>query len=86
MTKIKAAHEKRGKGSIRVYDNQFNAGDGREVTIVWEYSNWAEFDDDDGGIKKYYEEINGEGSWDNAMDEWTEITESIKSQVWKHDL
>ncbi len=86
MTKVKAAHAKKGKESISVYDNQFNAGDGREVAIVWEFSKWADLDDDDGGIKKEYEEINGEGSWDNAMDEWTEITDSIKSQVWEHDV
>lgn len=86
MTKIKAAYTKKGEGILRVYDNQFNAGDGREVTIVWEFNKWAELDDDDDGIKKEYEEINGEGSWDNAMDEWSEITVSIKSQVWEHGV
>ena len=30
-----------------------------------------------------YEEINGEGTWQNAMDEWNEITESIVRQMWK---
>lgn len=86
MKKIKEAYKKKGDGNIHVYDNQFNAGDGRDVAILWAFSSWAEFDDDDGGIKKFYEEINGEGSWENAMDEWTEISVSINSQVWEHGV
>lgn len=86
MTKIKAAYVKKGEGNLNVYDTQFNANDGRDVALVWGLKNWAELDDDDEGIKKEYEEINGEGSWDNAMDEWSEITVSIKSQVWEHDV
>ena len=83
MSKIKEAHKKKNNDNIMVYNNRFNAGDGRDVAIVWGFNKWAELDDDDGGIKKTYEEINGEGSWENAMDEWTEITEKINSQVWE---
>ena len=86
MTKIQAASAKKGEGNIKVYNNQFVTDDGREVVIVWDYKNWAAFDEEGGGIKKEFEEINGEGSWENAMDEWTEITESIKRQVWEHDV
>ena len=82
MLKIKEAHEKKADGSILIYENQFNGNDGREIAIVWPFNKWAELDIDNGGIKKVYEEINGEGSWQNAMDEWTEITESINSHVW----
>ena len=83
IAKIKAAFEKRGEGDMQVYYNQFNEDDGRDVAIVWGMKNWTEMDKDDDGIKKYYEEINGEGSWTNAMDDWEEIVQSMKSQLWK---
>lgn len=83
LTKIKAAFAKKGDGSMHIYDNQFNENNGRDIAIVWGLKNWAEFDNEDASIKKEYEEINGEGTWQNAMDEWSEITESIVSQVWR---
>ena len=86
MTKIQAAYVKKGSRNISVYNNQFVSDDGREVCVVWDYKNWAAFDEDGGGIKKEFEEINGEGSWENALDEWEEITESVKRQVWEHDV
>lgn len=83
VTKIKAAFEKKGEGNMNIYENQFNEGNGRGVAIVWAMDNYTEMDKDNGGIKKEYEEINGEGSWANAMDEWQEIIENMSSQLWK---
>lgn len=83
MIKIKEAHEKKGEDSVLIYDNQFYGNDGRDIAIVWPFNKWADLDIDTGGIKTVYEEINGEGSWQDAMDEWTEITESINSHVWE---
>lgn len=83
VTKIKEAFEKKGEGNMHIYDNQFNENNGRDVAIVWGMNTWAERDKDNGGIKKEYEEINGEGSWQNAMDEWEEFTESMTRQMWK---
>ena len=85
MSKIKAAYAKKG-ANISVYNNQFPTDDGREIVIVWDYSSWAGFDDEGRGIKKDFEEINGEGSWDNMLEEWNEITENIVRQVWEHDV
>lgn len=82
MTKVKKAHEKKGD-NLSIYDNQFNEDNGRDVAIVWPFDKWSEFDKDEDGIKKYYEEIYGEGSWENALDDWSEFTVSIKSQVWR---
>lgn len=83
MNKIKAAFEKKGEGTMQIYDNQFNESNGRDIAIVWGMKNWAELDNEDASIKKEFEEVHGEGTWQNAMDEWTEITESIVSQLWK---
>ena len=84
--KIKKAFEKRADDNLLVYENQFDANDGRSIAFVWTLNSWAELDEDDGGIKKDYEEINGEGSWKNAMDEWRAIVKSIKSEVWEIDI
>lgn len=83
MTKIKGAFEKKGDGHMHVYENQFGENDGRDIAVVWGLNSWAEMDKEDSSIKEDYEEINGEGSWNNAMDEWNEITESIVRQMWK---
>jgi hypothetical protein len=85
MTKIKAAYEKKGTDNIGVYDNQFYANDGREVVIVWDSQSWSEFDDNN-SIKKEYEEVHGEGSWQSMLDEWNDIVVSINSQVWRHNV
>ena len=83
IEKVKKAHEKKGDGNFSVYNNQFTDGLGRDVAIVWEFNNWTEMDDDDGGIKKSFEEIYGEGSWVNALKDWESSTKSINSQVWR---
>ena len=83
MEKVRKSYEKKGEGNISIYDNEFREGDGRDVAIVWDLKNWAEMDDDDGGIKKQFEEIYGEGSWNNALKDWEASTKTIKSQVWR---
>lgn len=86
LGKIKEAFKKRGKGSMRVFNNQFDDSDGRDVAIAWDMKNLAEMDNDDESIKKEYEELNGKGSWGNMLDEWEEITVSINSQLWENDI
>ena len=83
IEKVKKAHEKRGEGSLNVYNNQFRDDEGRDVAIVWAFNNWAEMDEDDGGIKDSFEEIYGEGSWNNALKDWQASTKTINSQVWR---
>ena len=82
IKKFKDAFEKKGDNFF-IYNNQFSQDDGRDVAIVWTMKSWADMDADDGGIKKYYEEVNGEGIWVNALKEWEAVTESIKSEVWE---
>lgn len=83
IKKVKKAYEKKEKGNFHVYNNQFKEGNGRDVAIVWAFNKWAEMDEDDGGIKDSFEEIYGEGSWDNALKDWADSTKSINSQVWR---
>jgi len=71
---------------MRVYNNQFSDDEGRDVAIIWDMKNFAEMDKDDESIKKEFEEINGEGSWENMLDEWEEITVKINSQLWENNI
>ena len=82
MIKINEAYKKKGNGNVQVYNNQFNAGDGREVALIWGFAKWTELNDD-ADIKSSYEEIYGKGSWKKAMAEWRDITETIVSQAWE---
>jgi hypothetical protein len=86
MVKVVEAFKKQGTTDIQVYQNQFREDNNRDVAIVWGMNSWADMDKDDDGIKKYYEEINGEDSWANFLDEWFEVTHSVVSQVWKINI
>jgi hypothetical protein len=83
IEKVKKAYEKKGSGNFSVYNNQFTEGNGRDIAIVWAFDKWADMDEDDGGIKSSFEEIYGEGSWDNALKDWEASTVNINSQVWR---
>ncbi|WP_298370553.1 hypothetical protein [uncultured Lutibacter sp.] len=83
MKKVKEANEKRGDIFYRVFNNQFSDNDGRDVAIVWPFKNWAELDDENSEIRETYEEINGPGSWERALDDWRSFTNSVISQHWK---
>lgn len=80
MEKVQAAFEKQAKGSMMVFNSSFNGGNGRDVAIVWPFQNWAALDDDD-SIKEPFEELYGEGSWQNLLDEWEEVAEEVVSEV-----
>lgn len=82
MIKINEAYKRKGDGNVQVYDTQFNAGDGREVALIWGFAKWTELNDD-ADIKNSYEEIYGNGSWEKAMDEWRVITSNVVSQAWE---
>jgi hypothetical protein len=79
MEKIKAAYEKKGDDGYAVYFNQFGT-EGRDAAIVWGFEKWAEMDEDD-SIKPYFEEVHGEGSWDNMLDEWEDVIKTMSQEV-----
>jgi hypothetical protein len=81
MENIKKVHEKMDD-VISVWNTQFNQGDGRDVAIVWPFAKWAEYDDDDWKIKAEYDAMFGEGEWENALEEWEEITKSVVQEIW----
>jgi len=72
------------KSSMSVYNNWSDGGEA-DVAIVWQYPNWAVFDEDVQFWKKY-EEVHGDNSWatfweavqDYTDGGWTEIYQRME--------
>ena len=48
--------------------------------MIWSFSNFAELDGD-WGTKDAFEKLNGEGSWDEMIKEWLEITNEYDAEL-----
>jgi hypothetical protein len=83
MSKVKTVYEKTGTEDIRVLDNMFITGDGRDVVMVFHDDSWKAMDDDEWSLKADYEKEFGEGTWQLLIEEWEEVVKSIDRQVWK---
>jgi len=68
---------------MNTYNNAFSQDDGRDVAVVWPLKNWADLDNRDWNMKEKYEEENGEGSWENLIDDWEDATKSIVQEIWR---
>ena len=80
---IKAVFAKSTKETMGVYNNRFNAGDGRDVALVFDFDKWAELDDDSFKTKDEYEKMYGEGTWKTFLDDWNSSIEKVSREVWK---
>jgi hypothetical protein len=81
MTKIKNINEKMGE-SIGVWTNEYAQNDGREVSLSFPFSKWADLDEDDWNMKDEYEKEYGAGTWTNALKEWRAVTTESVREVW----
>lgn len=86
MEKIQKAFAKMNRDNMRVYDNQFNEDDGRDVVIVWSSTKWADMDEQNDDLEATYEEIHGKGTWQTAIDDWRDFTVSVSSSLWLYDM
>ena len=82
MEKVAKIHKDQ-KDEMHVWMSQFNQGDGRDVAITWPFDKWADLDTDDWKMKEEFEKEYGEGSWDDALDEWDDIVEGVVQEVWE---
>lgn len=83
LEKIIAIYKKEGKSSMGYYENQYSAGDGRDVALVWGFDTWSELDEDD-PMKAKYETMYGKDSWAKFLEEWTSSIEKITQSVHKY--
>jgi len=86
MEKINKAFAKMNRDNMRVYNNQFNEDDGRDVVIVWTATKWADMDEANDDLEATYDEIHGKGAWQTAMDDWQDFTVSVQSTLWMYDV
>lgn len=68
---------------MNVYNNQFRKTGGRDVAIVWPMENWASMDEEGWNMKEEYEKKYGEGTWENALEEWDDFIAAMSGEVWK---
>ncbi|NMM47823.1 hypothetical protein [Marinigracilibium pacificum] len=84
MTKIQAAFAKMGNRSFLVFNNAINRKGGPDAGIVWGYNNFADLERDS-KVSETFNEIYGDGSWMNFIEEWKafviDIDEEHRSKV-----
>ena len=81
MEKVKAINEKMGD-SFGVWTNEFGQNDGREVSLSFPFSKWADLDEDDWNMREEYEKEHGPNSWTHALSEWRAVTTETVREVW----
>lgn len=81
LKKVKAVYEaKEYPQFFQVYNNQFWNDEGRDVMIAGNFENWAFFDRERTFMKDF-EEVHGEGSWTNFMEEFRDVVESAYDEI-----
>lgn len=85
MEKVHKIHINKDE-EIQVWTNQFSSNDGRDVAIAWPFDKWAERDANEWNMKEAFNEEYGEGSWDDALEEWEEFVSSMTQEIWSRIL
>ncbi len=67
------------KSSMGVYNNWSNGGEA-DVALVWQYPDWATFDEDMQFSQKY-EEVHGDNSWHQFIEAIRDYTESAWDEM-----
>ncbi len=78
--KMKKAYESIGTIAFIVLENNLHFKDGPDVAIIWSFDTYAGWQKDP-GPKAAFEKLYGEGSWQTAMDEWTDIVNGYNSDI-----
>ncbi|MDX1685017.1 MAG: hypothetical protein R3275_07260 [Saprospiraceae bacterium] len=77
------AVSKKMDSTLSAWYNEFNEGDGRDAAIVWRLNGWSDLDNNEWSMSKEYDKMYGEGSWDDAMEEWEEFVKSRSAVIWE---
>lgn len=78
--KLKKVYETLGTTAFIVLDNNLHLKDGPDVSLIWSFNTYDEWQKDP-GPKATYEKLYGEGSWQTAMDEWIDMINSYDSEI-----
>jgi len=82
MSAIQKVYDANSYGnSMTVFDNW--SSDGQvDVAVVWQYDNWAYFDNDL-NFSADYEEVHGDNSWGTFMEALREYTEFVGVEIFQ---
>ncbi|MCF6170405.1 MAG: hypothetical protein L3J66_05430 [Bacteroidales bacterium] len=72
--------EKKYEQNFSVYWNQFDNKNGRDVAVETMFEKWS-FLDDDQKLKEDFDEVHGEGSWWELMEEFQDIVVSADDEL-----
>jgi hypothetical protein len=72
--------EKKYDHGFSVYTSAFDSGDGEDVVLEWQFGKWAWFDREE-KFRKDYEEVHGEGTWWQFMEEYQDVVESSTDEL-----
>ena len=65
-----------------IYTNEFSSTkEGRDMAIAYFFNDFKWLSDDP-AFKKNYEEVNGQGSFDQFRSDWQEVTNGSQSEIW----
>ncbi len=78
--KLKKVYETLGTTAFIVLDNNLHSKDGPDVSLIWSFNSYDEWQKDP-GPKAAYEKLYGAGSWQTAMDEWMDMINSYDSEI-----
>lgn len=81
MADIQAVHKDNGTTNVTIWDNKFYENNGRDVALQWHKADFASLDSDF-NMKKEYEKMYGEGTWQQVLEEWEEVVVDMKAQMW----
>jgi len=79
---MKVYAEKNYDWTFGTYWSEFDVHADEDVAIVWGFEKWAWFDKDTKFMKDF-EEIYGEGSWQNFIEELRGTVKGTKDEVWE---
>ncbi|MEN8187334.1 MAG: hypothetical protein ABFR05_09420 [Bacteroidota bacterium] len=82
MEKAIAVSKKKGTESFHVYWNQFPAGDGRDVALVFGIKDWAALDFED-TFYTDYEAMYGKDSFKKFINDWNDSHDKVTQSVLK---
>ena len=78
--KLKKTYESMANTAFIVFDNPLHTIKTGDVGILWSFNTYAEWSNDP-GLKKAFEKLFGEGSWQQLLNEWLDIVVDYNAEI-----
>ncbi len=78
--KLKRVYEKIGDTGFLVFENKLPRAGWPDVELIWSFDSFDDWQNDP-GPKATFEEIYGEGSWQELVEEWKDIVADYSTEI-----